>query len=97
MNRILRSYFDPLETREPAQRDAELLAALPGLLRHAQESAPALALHLAGIGPDGVTSFAALAALPVLRKEELRRLQEADPPFGGLLATQLGRLAKVFV
>ncbi|HEX5795770.1 MAG TPA: AMP-binding protein [Geminicoccaceae bacterium] len=97
MNQIDRSHFDPLETREPAQRDAELLAALPGLLRHAQESAPALALHLAGIGPDGVTSFAALAALPVLRKEELRRLQEADPPFGGLLATPLGRLAKVFV
>ncbi len=90
-------YYDPLETRDPAQRDAELLAALPGLLRHALESAPALAAHLAGTDPDRITSFAALATLPPLSKEELRRLQQASPPFGGLNATPLGQLAKVFV
>src|SRR5687768_502784 len=64
-------HYDPLETRDPEQRDTELLAALPGLLRHAVERAPAYARHLAGTDPDGIASFAALAALPVLRKEEL--------------------------
>jgi phenylacetate-CoA ligase len=90
-------HYDPLETRQPDQRDAEFLAALPGLLRHAIERAPGLAAHLAGIDPDRVASFDALAALPVLRKEELRRLQRAQPPFGGINATALGQLAKVFV
>jgi len=90
-------YYDPLEIREPRQRDTEVLAALPGLLRHAIENAPALAAHLAGLEPEGVVSFGALARLPVLRKDELRRLQQVSPPFGGLLATPLRRLAKVFV
>jgi phenylacetate-CoA ligase len=97
MNQIAGVHYDPLETRDPAQRDAQLLAALPGLLHHARESAPALGAHLAGLDPDRITSFAALAALPVLRKDELRRLQQAAPPFGGLLGTPLGQLAKVFV
>jgi phenylacetate-CoA ligase len=97
MNQIAGVHYDPLETRDPAQRDAQLLAALPGLLHHVRESAPALAAHLAGLDPDRITSFAALAALPVLRKDELRRLQQAAPPFGGLLGTPLGQLAKVFV
>ncbi len=90
-------HYDPLETRDPAQRDAEMLAALPGFLRHAREHAPALGSHLAAIDPDRITSFGALAALPPLRKDELRRLQQASPPFGGLNATPLGQLAKVFV
>jgi phenylacetate-CoA ligase len=90
-------YYDPLETREPEQRDVELLAALPGLLRHALESAPGLAAHLAGTDPDAVLSFPALATLPLLRKEELHGLQHARPPFGGITATALGQLAKVFV
>jgi len=90
-------HYDPLEIREPAQRDAQLMAAMPGLLRHAIEQAPALAAHLAGIDPDRVVSLAALAALPVLRKEELRRLQHDQPPFGGINATAVALLAKVFV
>jgi phenylacetate-coenzyme A ligase PaaK-like adenylate-forming protein len=97
MNDIQSSFYDPLELREPAQRDAEVLAALPGLLRHAIDNAPALAAHLARVEPEDVVSFGALAKLPVLHKEELRRLQQASPPFGGLLATPLRRLAKVFV
>ncbi len=90
-------YYDPLELRDPAQRDAQMLAALPGLLHHAVERAPGLAAHLAGIDPDRITSFGALATLPPLRKEELHRLQAASPPFGGLNATPLAQLAKVFV
>jgi phenylacetate-CoA ligase len=97
MSKVDGIYYDPLEVREPAQRDAETLAALAGLLRHAVANAPALAAHLAGIDPDRVTSFEALATLPPLRKEELRRLQQASPPFGGLNATPLKQLARVFV
>jgi phenylacetate-CoA ligase len=90
-------HYDPLEVRDPAERDAQLMAALPGLLRHAIENAPALAAHLVGVDPDQITSFAALATLPPLRKDELSRLQQASPPLGGLNATPIGQLAKVFV
>ena len=37
-----------------------------------------------------VTSFAALAALPLLRKSDLVERQQASPPFGGLTATPVG-------
>jgi phenylacetate-CoA ligase len=97
MSKTGKIHYDPLEVRNPAQRDAETLAALTGLLRHAIENAPALAAHLAGIDPDGITNFEALATLPPLRKDELRRLQQASPPLGGLNATPLEQLAKLFV
>jgi phenylacetate-CoA ligase len=97
MTEIDGSHYDPLEVRDPANRDAQLLAALTGLLRHAIERAPALATHLAGIDPDRITSFAALAALPPLRKSELHRLQQENPPLGGLNATPIEQLAKIFV
>lgn len=92
-----RVYYDPLEVRDPAARDADLLARVQGLLQHALKNAPGIAAHLTGIDPNQITSFDALALLPVLRKDELRRLQHDDPPFGGLNATPLAELAKVFV
>jgi phenylacetate-CoA ligase len=96
MPRTEAAYYDQLEVRDPSQRAQEMLTALPGLLRHAIEFAPASAAQLAAIDPDKVTSFEALARLPLLRKAELIERQRAAPPFGGLLATPLSRLAKVF-
>jgi phenylacetate-CoA ligase len=90
-------FYDQLEVRPPAQREQEMLAALPGLLSHAVEGAPALAAHLAGVDPQAVTSLAALAALPILRKSDLSERQHADPPFGGLTATPVAQLAKLFM
>jgi phenylacetate-CoA ligase len=90
-------HYDQLERRVPAARDRETLAALPGLIRHAIDGAPALAEHLAGVDPEAVTSFAALARLPVLRKSDLSERQTALPPFGGLTTTPVAALAKVFM
>jgi len=90
-------HYDQLELRPSAQREQEMLAALPGLLVHAIERAPALAQHLAGIDPVAVTNLAALAALPVLRKSDLSERQQALPPFGGLTATPVAQFAKLFM
>ena len=46
-------------------------------------SAPGWARQLAGVDPKAVTSRAALAKLPVLRKSDLLALQKEHPPFGG--------------
>jgi phenylacetate-CoA ligase len=91
------AHYDRLEVRPPAERERDILDALPGLIRHAIEHAPALAEHLDGVDPAAVTSLAALAELPVLRKSDLSERQGALPPFGGLTATPVAGLAKLFM
>lgn len=76
-------HFDALETRAPAEREAELFSRLPAFLRQASGKAPGLAKWLAGHDLSSVGDRAALARLPVLRKSELMEFQQADPPFGG--------------
>ena len=88
--------FDPLERRDPELRRQALGTALPGLLRDAVARAPGWARHLAGIDPAAIDQIAALARLPLLRKAELVARQADDPPFGGLVATPVGSLRRVF-
>ena len=79
-------FFDALETRDPAQREAQLMSALPQQVAHAQRHAGAFAQILAGVDAAGVTSREALARLPVTRKHELLERQKANrhvDPFGG--------------
>ncbi len=73
--------FDDRDTWDPAAREAALLARLPALVAAAQQ-APGWARHLAA-DPAAITSRAALATLPILRKSDLPALQAADPPLGG--------------
>ncbi|SDH68966.1 phenylacetate--CoA ligase family protein [Roseospirillum parvum] len=89
------AHFDDLETRDPAQRQEELYAALPGLIAHAQSQTDHYAKALAGIDPDSITSPQALAGLPVTRKSQLIELQKANPPFGGLVARDR-RIERIF-
>lgn len=89
-------YYDGLETRSPEQREAALMAALPGQIAHAKSKAPGFGRILAGVDPAAVTSRAALARLPVTRKSDLGELQKTIPPLGGLNATPRAKLAKLF-
>ncbi len=91
------AYYDALETRAPEEREAALMAALPAHLEHAKGKAPGWARILAGVEPGEVRSRAALAELPVTRKAELGELQRAAPPLGGLNATPVHEMAKLFV
>src|SRR5437879_13807537 len=88
-------HYDALETREPATREAVLFARLPYVLRKAM-AAPAYAKRLKGTDPASVTSPAALARLPVLRKSELPALHKAAPPFGGFVAWPSGVFGRLF-
>ena len=79
---------DGLETRDPAEREAALMAALPAQLRAAL-AVPAFAQRLGHIDADSVTTRAALARLPVTRKHELLERQQAErggDVFGGFSA-----------
>ena len=77
------SFFDALETREPAEREAALMAALPGQVAHAKQASAALAHILAAVDPADVTSRRALAQLPVTRKHELLERQQASRAVAG--------------
>jgi phenylacetate-CoA ligase len=82
-------FYDALEHRDPAAREAALLAALPGHIARAQQATSAFAESLAGVDAAAITSRAALAQLPVLRKSELLERQKAlraQDPFGGYAA-----------
>lgn len=89
------AHFDARETREPAAREADLFARLPEVLRAAM-AAPAYAERLTGLDLASVTSRAALAGLPVLRKSELPALHKASAPFGGFVACSPGSFARLF-
>jgi phenylacetate-CoA ligase len=78
-------------------REAALFARLRELLAKAAPNAPALARQLAGIDIATMKSSADLAQVPVLRKSELKAMQEAAPPFGGLAATSPAFLKRLMV
>jgi phenylacetate-CoA ligase len=88
-------HYDALETRDADAREAALFARLPNVL-HAAMEAPAHAERLKGVDPATVTSRAALARLPVLRKSELPALHKAALPFGGFVKKPPGSFARLF-
>jgi phenylacetate-CoA ligase len=90
-------HFDKLEARAVKARERALLAELPRLLAHARKRAPGWARILQGIDPRKINSRKALAALPVTRKSDLPALQKELPPLGGLNATPVEKLAKLFI
>ena len=87
-------FFDRQEVRSAAEREAAIFHALPGLVRHALDNAPGIAGQLNGIEPDRVASPAVLGQLPTLSIEALLAGQATHPPFGGMVATPIGRLAR---
>ena len=89
-------HFDSLETRDPSAREQDLFARLPAQLAHAM-SAPGWAKHLAGVDAKSITSRAALARLPLLRKSALLGLQKETPPFGGFNVTPPGKAKRLFM
>jgi phenylacetate-CoA ligase len=88
------NYFDELETRSPQDREHDLMARLPQLVAHAQ-TATGWGRVLHGVTAGDIDSRAALAQLPVTRKSDLKALQEADAPFGGLTTTAPRKLARI--
>ena len=88
-------HYDIRETRDPAEREAELLSRLPDVLRKAL-AAPAYAERLRGIDPARINGRSALAGLPVLRKADLPALHKAAPPFGGFVPSAPGSFGRLF-
>lgn len=89
-------HYDARETRDPAERERDLFQRLPAVITAAQ-AAPGWRAHLGSIDAHAITSRAALAALPVMRKSALPGLQKEAPPFGGLSVVPPHQLSRLFV
>jgi phenylacetate-CoA ligase len=90
-------FYDALEARDPAERERSIFARLAEQVRHARDRSAYYGRVLQGVEPEAVVSRAALAALPVTRKSDLPDLQRSELPFGGLNATPLSGLARIFL
>jgi phenylacetate-CoA ligase len=89
-------FYDSLETRDPAERERDLMARLPALVASALK-APGWAKHLAGVDAKSVVNRAALAKLPVFRKSDLPALLKADPPFASLTPEPVSTYARLSI
>jgi phenylacetate-CoA ligase len=94
---VATSFYDSLETRDPAEREASLMTTLPGVVAAAKERAPAYRRIFGALRPEDVTDRRALAQLPLTRKSHLIELQRQEPPFGGFAAVPVSALRRVFV
>jgi phenylacetate-CoA ligase len=89
-------FFDALESRDPAVREKDLFSVLPALISRTQQASGWAAI-LKGVDAQQITSRKALSQLPVTRKSELKDLQKASLPFGGLTTTATTKLSRIFM
>jgi len=93
---VEKPYYDAGEARDPGEREAALMAALPRIIETAQRDAPAYRQALAGVRAAAIDSRQALAELPLTRKSELIELQRQNPPFGGFTTIATGAVSRIF-
>lgn len=76
----------------------DLDAKLREAVQHAYENASAVRdrFELAGITPDDIQSLADLPKIPVLAKDKIVALQQANPPFGGMLGVSPEKVTHIF-
>ncbi len=90
-------YFDHLEVRHPDVREKELFNKLPGLITEAKNKSTGWAEHLKDVHPNDVTTRAALAALPLLRKSDIAEKQKCHPPLGGFSTSKPEGMGRLFM
>ncbi|MBK9050312.1 MAG: hypothetical protein IPL78_05120 [Chloroflexi bacterium] len=73
--------------------------ALKNTVAHAYEHSPVFKQRLAGFGlkPENIQTIADLSQIPVMTKDEALAIQQANPPFGGMLAVPLHKISRIFL
>ena len=90
-------FYDRNEIRTPAARERALFRDLRALLGASAGKAPALKKQLRGIDVAKLRSRADLARVPVIRKSDVKSMQQASLPFAGLVASKTSGLMRVLV
>lgn len=68
------------------------------LVAFAYENGPAMREHFdkAGVKPEDIQTRADLEKLPIFSKDSVVARQQADPPFGGMLAVPMSEVKRLF-
>jgi len=90
-------HYDRQATRSAASRENTLFRDLRGVLQSARPRAPPLRAQLKGVDLESLKTRSDLAAIPVVRKSDLKAMQEETPPFGGLTASRASTLKRLLV
>jgi len=96
----LSSLYDESREKMPIdERQAWLNERLATQVEFAYRNAPAIRekFDRSGVSPSEISSVKDLERLPVTAKDELVRLQQENPPFGGLLAVPVSSLSRIYV
>lgn len=88
-------HYDAAETRDPREREQSLFSRLPRVIATAL-TAPGWRDRLGALDAASVTSRAALAKLPILRKSDLPAMQKQAPPFAELTPAKPSEFGRLF-
>jgi phenylacetate-CoA ligase len=91
-------YDESKEKMPPEERERWLNQRLAEQMQFAYKNAPAIKdkFDKAGVSPSEIRTVKDLEKLPVTTKDELVRLQQENPPFGGFLAVPLNSLNRIY-
>ena len=95
----LRGYYDQqLETLPWNEKKHILENQLQRAVMTAFQEAPAMRekFQTAGVDPTDIHSLEDLQSLGITPKAHMRQLQQASPPFGGLLGVELDKLRRIY-
>ena len=89
---------DSLERLPAADREGRLLNKLQLLIKYAYANTGGFKTRLdqAGLKPGDISTLSDLEKIPVLKKDDLLKLQKEIPPFGGYLAVPLSEIDHVY-
>ena len=89
------AFHDPREAMAPEERRTLADEKVRWIVDHAYRNAPAVRAKMdaAGVSPGEVRSVEDLAKIPITSKEDLIRLQQESPPFGGFATVAPNRLS----
>lgn len=84
---------------ENAETLTDLDSRIRALARHAYEGAPAIRqlMREAHVAPADIRGAADLAKIPVLSKDALVEMHQANPPFGGFLTIDPADLPRIYI
>ncbi|MBA3470004.1 MAG: AMP-binding protein [Herpetosiphonaceae bacterium] len=85
-----------MEYSAPGEREEQLRSRLQAILAESQSSHLQHRLAAAEITPATLQHTTDLTSVAILRKDELREIQAAAPPFGGLLGVPMSEIKRMF-
>ena len=89
-------FMDRLETRAVKSRELALYRDLKTIIAVAKPRAPGLRRLIRAAKITEFRGKEELAQFPVMRGDDMKRMRDLDPPFGGLNATRPGLLRRLF-